>query len=215
MAKGIFNPDNDIWRFTAKLVDLFLLSVFWLVCSIPLFTIGPATSALYNTVVRCIRGNRRDSWTLFFRTFRDNFTVGALTSLVVLAAGVLLFLIYSMLYQTAPYSQAGYVLFMAYYVFLLLPLGVLCWLFPTLSRFEFGVGGLLSNCAKLAIAHLPSTAALALLLYGTVFVCINFFLAVFFLPAVLALAHSLLLERVYAPYIREQLGEEEPEEDDG
>ena len=63
MAKGIFNPDNDIWRFTAKLVDLFLLSVFWLVCSIPLFTIGPATSALYNTVVRCIRGNRRDSWT--------------------------------------------------------------------------------------------------------------------------------------------------------
>ena len=49
MAKGIFNPDNDIWRFTAKLVDLFLLSVFWLVCSIPLFTIGPATSALYNT----------------------------------------------------------------------------------------------------------------------------------------------------------------------
>ena len=89
MAKGIFNPDNDIWRFTAKLVDLFLLSVFWLVCSIPLFTIGPATSALYNTVVRCIRGNRRDSWTLFFRTFRDNFKVGALTSLVVLAAGAI------------------------------------------------------------------------------------------------------------------------------
>ena len=83
-------------------------------------------------MVRCIRGNRRDSWTLFFRTFRDNFKVGALTSLVVLAAGVLLFLIYSMLYQTAPYSQAGYVLFMAYYVFLLLPLGVLCWLFPCL-----------------------------------------------------------------------------------
>ena len=33
--------------------------------------------------------------------------------------------------------------------------------------------------------------------------------------ALLALAHSLLLERVYAPYIRGQLGEEEPEEDDG
>ena len=25
MAKGIFNPDNDIWRFTAKLVDLLSL----------------------------------------------------------------------------------------------------------------------------------------------------------------------------------------------
>ena len=215
MAKGIFNPDNDLWRITGKLVDLFLLSVFWLVCSIPLFTLGPATAALYHTVVRCIRGDGRDSWTLFFRTFRANFRVGALTSLVVLAAGAFLFFLYSLLYQTAAYSRAGYVLFMAYYVFLLLPLGLLCYLFPTLSRFELGVRGLLSNCAKLSIAHLPTTAALALLLYGTLYVCLNVPVAAAVLPAVLALAHSLLLERVYAPYIREQLGEEEPEEDDG
>ena len=170
MAKGIFNPDNDLWRITGKLVDLFLLSVFWLVCSIPLFTLGPATAALYHTVVRCIRGDGRDSWTLFFRTFRANFRVGALASLVVLAAGAFLFFLYSLLYQTAAYSRAGYVLFMAYYVFLLLPLGLLCYLFPTLSRFELGVRGLLSNCAKLSIAHLPTTAALALLLYGTLYV---------------------------------------------
>ena len=201
MAKGIFNPDNDLWRITGKLVDLFLLSVFWLVCSIPLFTLGPATAALYHTVVRCIRGDGRDSWTLFFRTFRANLRVGALTSLVVLAAGAFLFFLYSLLYQTAAYSRAGYVLFMAYYVFLLLPLGLLCYLFPTLSRFELGVRGLLSNCAKLSIAHLPTTAALALLLYGTLYVCLNVPVAAAVLPAVLALAHSLLLERVFAPYM--------------
>ena len=210
MAKGIFNPDNDLWRITGKLVDLFLLSVFWLVCSIPLFTLGPATAALYHTVVRCIRGDGWDSWTLFFRTFRANFRVGALTSLVVLAAGAFLFFLYSLLYQTAAYSRAGYVLFMAYYVFLLLPLGLLCYLFPTLSRFELGVRGLLSNCAKLSIAHLPTTAALALLLYGTLYVCLNVPVAAAVLPAVLALAHSLLLERVFAPYMG---GAEEGPED--
>ena len=210
MAKGIFNPDNDLWRITGKLVDLFLLSVFWLVCSIPLFTLGPATAALYHTVVRCIRGDGRDSWTLFFRTFRANFRVGALASLVVLAAGAFLFFLYSLLYQTAAYSRAGYVLFMAYYVFLLLPLGLLCYLFPTLSRFELGVRGLLSTCAKLSIAHLPTTAALALLLYGTLYVCLNVPVAAAVLPAVLALAHSLLLERVFAPYMG---GAEEGPED--
>ena len=210
MAKGIFNPDNDLWRITGKLVDLFLLSVFWLVCSIPLFTLGPATAALYHTVVRCIRGDGRDSWTLFFRTFRANVRVAALASLVVLAAGAFLFFLYSLLYQTAAYSRAGYVLFMAYYVFLLLPLGLLCYLFPTLSRFELGVRGLLSNCAKLSIAHLPTTAALALLLYGTLYVCLNVPVAAAVLPAVLALAHSLLLERVFAPYMG---GAEEGPED--
>ena len=34
MAAGIFNPENDFWRLIEKLVDLFLLSVFWLVCSL-------------------------------------------------------------------------------------------------------------------------------------------------------------------------------------
>ncbi|UQT47871.1 hypothetical protein M5E87_24180 [Flavonifractor plautii] len=98
---------------------------------------------------------------------------------------------------------------MAYYVFLLLPLGLLCYLFPVLSQFEFGVGGLLSNCAKLAIAHLPSTIALALLLYAALTVCLNFFLAIAVTPALLALLHSLLLERIFAPYLRQQLGEDD------
>ena len=198
MAAGIFNPENDFWHLIEKLVDLFLLSVFWLVCSLPVFTLGPATAALYRTVARCIRGSERKSWSLFFRTFRENFKVGALTTLVVVAV-----------YQTASLNRAGYILFMAYYVFLLLPLGLLCYLFPVLSQFEFGVGGLLSNCAKLAIAHLPSTIALALLLYAALTVCLNFFLAIAVTPALLALLHSLLLERIFAPYIRQQLGEDD------
>ena len=190
-------------------MDLFLLSVFWLVCSLPVFTLGPATAALYRTVVRCIRGSERKSWSLFFRTFRENFKVGALTTLVVVAVGAVLFVLYTLLYQTASLNRAGYILFMAYYVFLLLPLGLLCYLFPVLSQFEFGVGGLLSNCAKLAIAHLPSTIALALLLYAALTVCLNFFLAIAVTPALLALLHSLLLERIFAPYIRQQLGEDD------
>ena len=143
MAAGIFNPENDFWRLIEKLVDLFLLSVFWLVCSLPVFTLGPATAALYRTVARCIRGSERKSWSLFFRTFRENFKVGALTTLVVVAVGAVLFVLYTLLYQTASLNRAGYILFMAYYVFLLLPLGLLCYLFPVLSQFEFGVGGLL------------------------------------------------------------------------
>ena len=118
MAAGIFNPENDFWRLIEKLVDLFLLSVFWLVCSLPVFTLGPATAALYRTVARCIRGSERKSWSLFFRTFRENFKVGALTTLVVVAVGAVLFVLYTLLYQTASLNRASYILFMAYYVFL-------------------------------------------------------------------------------------------------
>ena len=84
MAGGIFNPENGFYRVTEKLVDLVLLSVFWLFCCIPVVTIGPSTAALYDAVVRCLRRDERNSWAIFFRTFRANLKVGLLTTLVLL-----------------------------------------------------------------------------------------------------------------------------------
>lgn len=108
---GIFNPEHGIYRLTEKIADLLILSVFWLVCSIPLVTLGPATTALYNTVVRCILGDERNSWVLFFRTFKQNFKVGALTSLVVVPLMAVLVILHEVLYQMALTDDVGYTLF--------------------------------------------------------------------------------------------------------
>ncbi|WP_297212063.1 YesL family protein [uncultured Flavonifractor sp.] len=212
MAGGIFNPENGFYRVTGKMVDIFLLSVFWLACCIPVVTIGPATAALYNAVARCIRGNERNSWGLFFRTFRANLKVGILTTLVVLPAAAVLVLLQGVLYQTAVLGKAGYVLYVAYQIFLLLPLGMVCYLFPVLSRFSFRTGGLLLNCSKLAMAHLPATVLMGLLLALSVWVCSYVPVVAAVLPAMLALVQTVPLERIFRPYIQAQRGE--PQEDE-
>lgn len=214
MAKGIFNPEQGFYQVTGKLVDLFLLSVFWLLCSIPVVTIGPSTAALYNTVTRCIRGSERNSWALFFRTFRRELKVGVLTTLVVLPIGVLLVFLQGLLYQTAAGSGSAYVLYVAYEVFLLLPLGTVSYLFPVLSRFTFTPGALLSNTAKLAVAHLPATAFLGLLLALSVWVCSMMPVLAALLPAMLALLQSVPLERIFRPYILAQRGGETGEDEE-
>ena len=209
---GIFNPWNGIYRYTEKLVDLILLSIFWVACSLPLVTLGPATAALYNTVVRCIRHNERNSWGMFFTTFKNNLKVGVLTSLVVIPVAVILIFLYDLLYQSAQLNSTGYVLFYAYQIFLLLPVGAACYLFPVLSRFTFQVGGLIGTCAKLAIAHLPSTILLAVIFFAAVTLCSNLILFLFLLPTIVALLHSFLLERIFKPYIDAQRGTPEEEE---
>ena len=201
---GIFNPENGFYRATEKLVDLFLLSVFWVGCSLPLVTIGPATAALYHTVVHAVRGNERNSWALFFRIFKRELKVGILTSLVVLPVLAVLLLLLGLLYQMALTDYTAYVLYHAYLVFLLLPLGAMCYLFPVLSRFTFRTGGLLLNSSKLAVAHLPSTVLIALILYGAILLCSIFFPLIFLMPTVVALLHSFLLERIFRPYVDAQ-----------
>ena len=206
MAGRIFDPDNDIWRITGKLVDLMILSILWLACSLPLVTLGPSTAALYHTVVRCIRGDQRDSWTLFFRTFRDNFKVGALTSLAVLAVGGAFLFLHGLVYQMNAAGAVRSVFYTCYTLLLLLPLGLACYLFPVLSRFTFGVGGLLANCLRLALAHLPSTLAMALEFYLAQELFLHLPITMVFLPGVTALFQSVFLERIFAPYIRAQEG---------
>ncbi len=212
---GIFNPEHGIFRLTEKMADLVLLSLFWLVCSIPLVTLGPATTALYNTVLRCIRGDERNSWALFFRTFKENFKVGALTSLVVVPLLAVLVILHELLYQMALTDRTGYVLYSAYQVFLLLPVGAVCYLFPVLSRFTFQVSGLLVTCCKLAIAHLPSTVLMGLIVFAALMVCARLPILLVLVPTVVAALHSFLLERIFRPYIeaQRQTGEEEEDEE--
>ena len=211
---GIFNPEHGIYRLTEKIADLLILSVFWLVCSIPLVTLGPATTALYNTVVRCILGDERNSWVLFFRTFKQNFKVGALTSLVVVPLMAVLVILHEVLYQMALTDDVGYTLFFAYRVFLLLPIGFICYLFPVLSRFTFQVSGLLANCGKLAIAHLPSTVLMAIIAFGALILCSNVPILVMLLPTVVTCLHAFMLERIFRPYIKEQQPDVDDEEND-
>lgn len=134
-----------------------------------------------------------------------------LTTLVILPAAVLLVFLQGLLYQTAVVGQAGYVLYVAYQIFLLLPLGALCYVFPVLSRFTFRTGGLLLNCSKLAMAHLPSTVGMGLLLALSIWICSYIPVLAAVLPAVLALFHSLPLERIFRPYIQAQREEQQEE----
>ncbi len=55
MLGRIFHPENRFFQITARLVDLVLLSLLWLAASLPLVTLGPASAALYDTVVKTFR----------------------------------------------------------------------------------------------------------------------------------------------------------------
>ena len=52
---SLFNLDNPIWRFMGKLVDVFILTLLWAVCCIPIITIGPASTAVYYVTLKLVR----------------------------------------------------------------------------------------------------------------------------------------------------------------
>ena len=97
-------------------------------------------------------------------------------------------------------------LYVAYWIFFVVVCGVVAYLFPVLSRFTFGVGGLLAAGVKLALANPLITLALGLLTGGGILVCVLwwYWMPWLVLPYVWALLASLLLERVFKPFMEGQ-----------
>ena len=73
MLQGLFNYDNPVWRFIGKLGDLIVLNILWTICSIPIFTIGASTTAVYYVTLKLVRDEDDSTIKAFFRSFKSNF----------------------------------------------------------------------------------------------------------------------------------------------
>ena len=69
MFQGLFNYDNPVWRFIGKLGDLVLLNLLWLICCIPVFTAGAATTAVYYVTLKLVRDDDGSTIKSFFHSF--------------------------------------------------------------------------------------------------------------------------------------------------
>ncbi len=78
----LFGMDSRLMGALMKIGDLLCLSVLWLVCSLPIFTIGASSAALYAAVLHCLRRNEAGIWKHFRDAFRENFKRSTLAWLI-------------------------------------------------------------------------------------------------------------------------------------
>jgi uncharacterized membrane protein YesL len=86
----IFGMDSPLMGALMKIGDILCLSILWLVFSLPIFTIGASSSALYAAVYHCLRRSKPGIWKYFWHAFRENFKRSTLAWLIELAVLALL-----------------------------------------------------------------------------------------------------------------------------
>ena len=210
---GIFDPKNDLWRTVSAIADVCCLSLMWVIACLPVVTIGPATAALYFSASQYVRHWEVGAIRGFLRSFRQNLRQGILASLILVPLAVLLYICWDVLAVMAGEFSGGLALLAAYTILLLLPAGIILWVFPLLGRFTFSLGGLFRTAVSLTMLHLPTTLAVTAVAALSLGLCVRFLLPVFFLPALTALAHSFLMERLFRRYAPEEEAEDAEEGD--
>lgn len=82
--------DGPLANVLNRLIDLILLNVLWLVCSLPLFTLGASTCAVYDVAMRYALHEDPPVTRTFFYAFRKNFKKATALFLIFLGAGMFL-----------------------------------------------------------------------------------------------------------------------------
>ena len=204
MFRNLLKPDSPLMITMTRITDCIFLSLFWLLCCIPVVTVGASFAALYDASYRTFRKNERNSWQRFFSVFRENWKVGIVPSVVFLAASWGLLKGTIALWNLAVAGTMSWMLFAALAFVAVVLLGMLSILFPVLSRFENSLGALLKNTVFLAMANLPKTAVLGAINAVTVFLCVRLVVPLFFLPALAALFGSFAIEPMFRPFMNDE-----------
>lgn len=217
MLSGFFNYDNPVWRFIGKFGDLIILNVLWLVCSLPIFTIGASTTAVYYVTLKLARDD--DGYTIrsFFKSFKENFKQSTIIWLILLLAGAILgvdLYFFARLFNGS--STVKTVMLTVFLAMALIYAAVAMYIFPLQSRFYNPLKRTFFNAFFMSIRHLFRT--IGMIVIDGVLVAAGF---VFMIPPVLmifmlfgfpllAFINSYILSPVFNIYMpKEERAEEE------
>lgn len=178
-----------------KVFDLISLSLLWLICSLPIITIGASTTAVYYTMNKAWKDEGRYVTTVFFHAFQQNLKPATL--LWVILAAVSLVLQLNMGIVSAKMSGNIQIFFLLFYgIILFLWTGVQMYAFPAISRFDMPVGWIIKLSIYLCFRHIGRTillVAVTALAAAAVYFC---WPMVFLAPALANYGYHSLLESV-------------------
>lgn len=159
--KNLFSLDSPVFRFLTKLGTLIMLSLCWLVCCIPLVTIGAATAALLRSCFD-LREDKGGIYRTFFKAFVSNLKLGTAVFLI-LGGGF--FLLYC-IPQLAAFIGSQMLIVLAIGItcalYLLLWLMLVCAL-PLVAYFDNTVEKTLRNALFVAIKDRRQSIPVAIL----------------------------------------------------
>lgn len=160
--RRFFDFDGPLFTFLTRLFDIMWLNLLYIICCIPVVTIGAATTALYYTTLKMAKNedgyNTRD----FFKSFVLNLRQGTIIWVIFLAIIAIIGMDVKVvtggnLQDFIGDGGVSKVVLGAVGITILLVSFILTYVFPILAKFDNTVKNTIKNAFLISIRHLPYT----------------------------------------------------------
>lgn len=158
----VFNFEGPVFTFLSRLADLIWLNLLFIICCIPVVTIGAAATSLYYVTLKMVKDEEGYITRSYFKAFRDNFVQATIIWLIFLAVIVVMFLDFRIakvgdLASLVESNRINDVVIVAVGVMSIVIGMTFTYVFPLLARFDNTVINTVRNAFLISIRHLPYT----------------------------------------------------------
>lgn len=169
----IFSMENPFFRFVGKVVDLVWLNILTLVCSLPIFTMGAAITAMYRVLLNSAMNEETPVTVEFFKAFKNNFKKATLVFIPEMLILTIFLSNAYLIYQgvLAPLGNLYIPVGIAIGFLALFVIAVATYYFAIISRYDTDIKTALKNAVLLDFAYFPKTLCMLVILASPVAVC--------------------------------------------
>jgi len=162
----LFNVDNLLFRFMARISDLMILNFLWIICSLPIITIGASTTALYAVTLKLVNEEEGYLFKGFFKSFKENLKKATIIWIIMLF--VFFIIGVNLTFWIKYKSIAGYIPMSIILGILFIFLPTEIYIFPILSNFKKNIKETIKYAFIISIKYLPYS--LIIILISSIFI---------------------------------------------
>jgi len=204
----------------SRVADLMILNVLWIICCLPIVTIGAATTALHYVTLKMVKNEESYIVKSYFKSFRENFKQSTLIWIIMFVLFLIfvfdLIILGSITFQFS--NIIRYVILAMIFVYVM----VLLYVFPVTSKFYNSTKNIFKNSFLMSIKHLPYTLLMLVITIGPFIILLfvsgafQYGLLIFILVgfSLIAFCNSYFFNKIFDRYIPKEEDEEINTEED-
>lgn len=206
MLRKFFSMDNIVFRIMGRIADFMLVNALFLLCSIPVVTIGASFSALYHVIYKMVEGKDLYIMHDFLLAFKKSFKRATAIWMIFLVVGGMLWVEFYSIHLLS--VEMMFIFRVIFVLFAFLYFGSIVFAFSLVGYQDNQIIQIIKNSILIAIGNLPSTILLMVVSLIPIIACVFYTRALVFIMPIMLLGgfalitylKSLILLRVFRKY---------------
>ncbi|MFC4388616.1 DUF624 domain-containing protein [Gracilibacillus marinus] len=185
---------NKLYVLLEKITNFFLLNLLWLICSLPIITIFPASSAMFHVINEWRVNGKSSIVKPFFLGLKKNFKLSFFSGLFFIISFLILY--YDLLLIHELLHGWAYLVTLSLLFFLMIVLAFIAtYSIPTIVFYHLSFKETIKQSFLFSFIFFPTTILMILLFIGFVLIVLFYPIAIFLLISPIFYAFHKLVER--------------------